>query len=108
LFNGWPRLNPVRDNAAAVAMVAAGRADLLVTSREVARFHERQAGLPALEMREAEFLPGGIVPYHFGLRRSLHDAETLIAAFDEAQAVLAAQGKIEAALAHYRAPDSSS
>jgi polar amino acid transport system substrate-binding protein len=108
LFDGWPRLDPMRNNRSAVRAVAAGRADLLVTSREVARFHERQLGVPALESRDVGFLPGGVVPYHFGLRRELRGGETLIAAFDTAQAALAARGAIEAVLDRYRAPASSS
>jgi ABC-type amino acid transport substrate-binding protein len=83
-------------------MARAGRIDLFFESPEVMLALTRKLGKPPLGNAHIELLPGGLIPYTFGLRKSFPGAEMLIGQFNGALKRVVEDGRMEKALAPFR------
>jgi polar amino acid transport system substrate-binding protein len=101
-FANWKNVEWMRTTASCFTMIAAGRADLTLESRESLRFASQSADLSHIESREVSFVPDGVAEFRFGLRTSFANAETLLADYDGAQRSARASGALKRAMAKYR------
>lgn len=83
-------------------MLRAHRIDLILEIPEIMRQMQRKAGRPQLASAHFAFLPGRLIPFTFGLRRSYENAELRMSEFGAAQSRLMASGAIDRALAPFR------
>jgi len=101
LMEGWSNVMMVKDDATTFLMVAADRADIVVQSREAAKFAEQANGIQRLESVDAPFLIGGMSEFRFGLRKEFPAAETLMEAYDTAQRGMIETGKLRQIMSKY-------
>jgi len=101
LMEGWTNILTVKDDATTFLMVAADRADIVVQSREAAKFAEQANGIQQLDSVDAPFLVGGMSEFRFGLRNEFPAADTLMDAYDTAQRGMIETGKLHRIMAKY-------
>ena len=101
MMDGWTNVLTVKDDATTFLMVAADRADIVVQSREAAKFAEQANGIQQLDSIDAPFLVGGLSEFRFGLRLAFPDSAALMDAFDRAQQRMIQNGTLSRVMAKY-------
>ncbi|HEV2675450.1 MAG TPA: transporter substrate-binding domain-containing protein [Aliidongia sp.] len=102
LMEGWPNVMAVKDDGTTFLMVAADRADIVIQSREAARYAKQASNIQVLECIDAPFLSGGLSEFRFGIRSGFPAVDALIDAFDQRQQSLIDSGDLVRVMAKYR------
>jgi polar amino acid transport system substrate-binding protein len=101
---GFIRRYPVNTPSQMIHMLfRRGAGDFIIMSPEQARYYAHQFGYTEqLRSAKVDFIPNSQVEFHIGLRKTLPDAEQIIARIDAAMATPAFQARREQIINQYR------